>query len=103
MRALQTDLYQFTMAAGYFAAGKVQDKAVFEFFVRRLPENREYLIAAGLQQAVDYLLNVRFDSSEIGYLRGLPQFQNAKPGFWDYLREFRFTGDLFAMREGTPF
>lgn len=103
MRALQTDLYQLTMAAGYFAAGKTSDRAVFEFFVRRLPENRKFLIAAGLEQACDYLLNLKFTEPQIRYLQGLPQFQNAPSGFWEYLGSFRFRGNVFAMREGTPF
>jgi nicotinate phosphoribosyltransferase len=103
MRALHTDLYQLTMAAGYFAAGKVNEQAVFELFVRRLPKGREYLIAAGLQQAVEYLLNLRFTDEQIAYLRDLSQFARAPEDFWQYLRDFRFRGDLFAMPEGTPF
>src|SRR4051794_25462963 len=103
MRALQTDLYQLTMAAGYHAAGKTNETAVFELFVRRLPDNREFLIACGLQQAVEYLLSVRFREEEITYLRGLSQFATARDSFWQYLREFRFTGDVFAVPEGTPF
>ncbi|MDZ4801048.1 MAG: nicotinate phosphoribosyltransferase [Bryobacteraceae bacterium] len=103
MTALQTDLYQLTMASGYFAESKTADRAVFELFIRRLPEQREYLIAAGLPQAVEYLLDLHFTEDQIQYLQSLAQFRNALPGFWDYLREFRFTGDLFAMREGTPF
>jgi nicotinate phosphoribosyltransferase len=91
------------MAAGYFASGKASEKAVFELFVRRLPENREVLIAAGLQQAVEYLLDLRFSGEQIDYLKTVPQLERAKPAFWEYLRAFRFTGDLFAMREGTPF
>ena len=79
MRALQTDLYQLTMAAGYFLAGKTRESAVFELFVRRLPKGREFLIAAGLQQAVEYLLNVRFTTEQIDYLRSLPQFSRT-PG-----------------------
>jgi nicotinate phosphoribosyltransferase len=101
--ALYTDLYQLTMAAGYFASGKVAEKAVFELFVRRLPANRGVLVAAGLQQAVEYLLSLRFTGEQIDYLRTIPQLERAKPAFWEYLRAFRFTGDLFAMREGTPF
>ncbi|HYI93245.1 MAG TPA: nicotinate phosphoribosyltransferase [Bryobacteraceae bacterium] len=103
MSALHTDLYQLTMAAGYFESGRASDVAVFELFVRRLPANRDFLIAAGLQQAVEYLVNLRFDTDQIKYLRTLPQFQRASPNFWDYLVTFRFTGDLFAMPEGTPF
>jgi nicotinate phosphoribosyltransferase len=103
MKALHTDLYQLTMAAGYFESGRVSDTAVFELFVRRLPPNRDYLIAAGLQQAVEYLLNLRFEPSQIEYLRTLPQFQRVSGKFWEYLLAFRYTGDLFAMPEGTPF
>jgi nicotinate phosphoribosyltransferase len=89
------------MAAGYFESGKADEKATFEFTIRRLPAHRNYVIAAGLPQAVDYLLNLRFTSEEIDYLRGLPQFVAASPAFFDYLRDFRFTGDLFAVPEGT--
>jgi nicotinate phosphoribosyltransferase len=103
MKALHTDLYQLTMAAGYFESGKADETAVFELFVRRLPANREYLIAAGLQQAVEYLLELQFTGEQIDYLRTLEQFQRVSQGFWEYLRSFRFTGDLFAMPEGTPF
>ena len=102
MNGLLTDLYELTMAAGYFEAGKADEKATFELAFRRLPPNRNYLLTAGLEQAVDYLLNLSFTGEEVEYLRGLPQFQNASPGFFDYLRGFRFTGDLFAMPEGTP-
>jgi nicotinate phosphoribosyltransferase len=102
MNALLTDLYQLTMAAGYWQAGKCGEVAAFELFVRRLPANRNFLVAAGLEQAVDYLLNLRFEPEEIGFLRSLPQFANVEAGFFDYLREFRFTGDLFAAAEGTP-
>ncbi len=103
MKALHTDLYQLTMAAGYFESGRASDVAVFELFVRRLPANRDFLVAAGLQQAVEYLLNLQFDTDQIKYLRTLPQFQRVSPKFWNYLITFRFTGDLFAMPEGTPF
>lgn len=103
MNALHTDLYQLTMAAGYHQSGKGRERAVFELFVRRLPDNRDFLIAAGLPQAVEYLLNLSFTGEQIDYVRKLPQFQSASPEFFDYLRGYRFTGDLFAMREGTPF
>lgn len=102
MTALNTDLYQLTMAAGYVQAGKTGDIATFELFVRHFPANRNYLIAAGLQQAVEYLLNFRFTREDIDYLRGLPQFKRAPREFFDYLGGFRFTGDLFAVPEGTP-
>jgi nicotinate phosphoribosyltransferase len=102
MGGLETDLYQLTMAAGYFQAGKVNEVATFELFVRRLPPTRNYLIAAGLQQAVDYLLNLSFKAEEIAYLRGLRQFSQAPAGFFDFLGRMRFTGDLDAVAEGTP-
>jgi nicotinate phosphoribosyltransferase len=99
---LLTDLYELTMAAGYFEAGKSTQKATFELFIRRLPRQRNFIIAAGLAQCVDYLLNLRFTTEEIDYLRELPQFGRVSSGFFDYLRDFRFTGDLFAVPEGTP-
>lgn len=102
MNGLLTDLYELTMAAGYFQAGKAEETATFEFTIRRLPENRNFVIAAGLPQAVDYLLNLSFSGEEVDYLRGLNQFANAPAAFFDYLRNFRFTGDLFAAPEGTP-
>ena len=102
MAALNTDLYQLTMAAGYFAANKHNETATFELSVRRLPAQRNFLLACGLEQAVDYLLSLHFEKHEIEYLRSLPQFANAPSGFFDYLAALRFTGDLFAISEGTP-
>lgn len=102
MNALLTDLYQLTMAAGYFEAGKAGETATFELFVRRLPWRRNFLIACGLQQAVDYLLRLRFTDEEIDYLRGLPQFSRVSTAFFEYLRDLRFTGDVHAVPEGTP-
>src|SRR5471032_2185795 len=101
MNGLLTDLYELTMAAGYFEAGKAAETAAFEFTIRRLPAHRNFVIAAGLAQAVDYLLNLSFTSEEIDYLRGLEQFRNVSAGFFYYLRDFRFTGDLFAVPEGA--
>lgn len=102
MPALNTDLYELTMAAGYFAAGKTRDVATFELTVRRMPAHRNFLVAAGLQQVIDYLINLHFEENEVEYLRSLRQFANAPAEFFDFLRELRFTGDLFAMPEGTP-
>ena len=102
MSALLTDLYELTMAAGYFEAGKSTDKAVFELSIRRLPKHRNFVLAAGLHQVVEYLLNLRFQAAEIEYLRGLKQFRNVSRGFFEYLADFQFTGDLFAAPEGTP-
>ena len=102
MNGLLTDLYELTMAAGYFESGKAAEKATFEFTIRRLPANRNYALMAGIPQVVDYLLNLSFTAEEIDYLRGLPQFARVSPAFFEYLRNFRFTGDLFAVPEGTP-
>ena len=101
MNGLLTDLYELTMAAGYYDAGKVQQKATFELTIRRLPAHRNFVVAAGLAQAIDYLLNLSFTAEEIDYLRNLPAFARASAGFFDYLRGFRFSGDVFAVPEGT--
>lgn len=90
------------MAAGYYEAGKAAEVATFELFFRHLPRYRNYVIAAGLQQVVDYLLQLRFGDEEIRYLREQPHFAKVAPAFFDTLRDLRFTGDLFAMPEGTP-
>jgi nicotinate phosphoribosyltransferase len=102
MSTLNTDLYELTMAAGYFAAGKQTDVATFELSVRRLPEARNFLVAAGLQQAVEYLQDFKFTAEEADYLRSLPQFRQTPPEFWTFLKNLRFTGDLYALQEGTP-
>jgi nicotinate phosphoribosyltransferase len=102
MNGLLTDLYELTMAAGYFEAGKTDEKATFELAFRRLPDRRNFILTAGLPQVVDYLLNLRFTPEEVEYLRQLAQFRHVSDAFWQYLLQFRFTGDLFAMPEGTP-
>lgn len=102
MSALNTDLYEITMGAGYFSAGMAEQIATFELSVRRLPAQRNFLIAAGLAQAVEYLLSLSFEPEEIDYLRSLAQFRNAPSEFFDFLAKLRFTGDLFALPEGTP-
>jgi len=102
MRALLTDLYELTMAAGYFAAGKTAERATFELSIRRLPARRSYVLATGIEQALEYLLELRFDGEEIEYLRSLPALGRAPRDFFDYLASFRFTGDVWAAEEGTP-
>lgn len=97
---LITDLYELTMAAAYFEAG-LKNRAVFELFPRRLPATRRYLIAAGLEQALDYLSELSFSGEEIDFLRANPGFAKVGSRFFEYLREFRFTGDVWAMPEGT--
>ena len=78
MNGLLTDLYELTMAAGYFEAGKAPRSATFELTIRRLPPRRNFVLAAGLPQVVDYLLNLSFTAEEIDYLRGLPQFRTSR-------------------------
>jgi nicotinate phosphoribosyltransferase len=99
--ALMTDLYQLTMAAGYRLSG-MDAEATFELFIRSLPENRSFLVAAGLEQAVEYLLGLAFDDDDLEWLRSLPVFRHVDEAYFRYLREFRFTGDVWAVPEGTP-
>lgn len=97
---LSTDLYELTMAAAYFENG-LHDPATFELFVRKLPERRSYLIVAGLEQALNYLSNLHFTSDQIDYLREHSSFKKVSREFFDYLAEFKFTGDVWAIPEGT--
>ncbi len=99
---LLTDLYELTMGAGYLET-RFNGRLTFELFVRHLPPRRNYLVAAGLDQALDYLENVNFDSEEIHYLRKLAVFRSVSDKFFEYLARFRFTGDVWAMPEGTVF
>ncbi len=99
--ALLTDLYELTMAAAYFE-NNFQHSATFEMFVRQLPPNRSFLLSAGLEQALDYLESFRFRPEEIDFLRKHPVFQHISDSFFDFLRELRFTGEVWAIPEGTP-
>ena len=96
---LLTDLYQLTMLQAYWRSS-MTETAVFEFFVRRLPRQRNFLIAAGLEQVLDYLENLHFSAAEIDWLRSTGRFD---PHFLDWLARLRFTGDVHAMPEGTVF
>ena len=98
---LLTDLYELTMAAGYHTHGMADERATFELWVRKLPESRNYLVAAGLEQAVHYLTHLSFSAEQIDYLRGLPTFERVPAGWFDRLAKFRFDGDLWAIPEGT--
>lgn len=99
---LLTDLYELTMAAGYLETG-FDARATFELFVRSLPPRRNYMVAAGLDQALDFLENVCFSDEEIAYLRELPVFAGIGNNFFEYLSRFRFSGDVWAMPEGAIF
>lgn len=89
------------MAAGYVET-RFDARATFELFVRNLPLRRGYLVAAGLEQALEYLENVRFTAAEIEFLRRHPAFGHVSTRFFDYLAGFRFTCDVWAVPEGTP-
>ncbi len=95
--ALFTDLYQLTMLQAYFVEG-MNDEAVFDLFVRRL-RRRNYLVACGLETCLRYLETLRFTSADLAYLDTLGLF---RAEFLAYLADFRFTGDVYAAREGTP-
>jgi nicotinate phosphoribosyltransferase len=97
--SLVTDLYQLTMTSVY-RARDLDRTAVFELFVRRLPDTRNFLVAAGLEQALEYLEHVAFSDDELDWLASTRRFD---AGFLDYLRRFRFAGDVHAMAEGTVF
>jgi nicotinate phosphoribosyltransferase len=99
---LLTDLYELTMAAGYLKTG-FDARATFELFVRSLPPRRNYLVAAGLDQGLDFLEGVCFNEEEIAFLRTLPVFASIDDEFFEYLGHFRFSGDVWAMPEGTVF
>ena len=96
---LLTDLYQLNMIQAYLDHGITQT-AVFEFFVRTPPRRRGFLLAAGLEQALEYLENLRFTAGDIAWLKETGRF---KASMLDYLAAFRFTGDVHAMPEGTAF
>ena len=96
---LLTDLYELNMLQAYFEHGRTE-RAVFEFFVRKLPPRRNFLVAAGLEQVLDYLETLRFSAAEIDWLRQSGRFADE---FVERLAKFRFTGDVEAMPEGTVF
>ena len=100
---IHTDLYELTMLAAYFEAGFAEERATFELFTRRLPPQRQFLVAAGLEQALHHVLNLKFPEQILDYLRTLDIFRGISPEFFDHLRDFRFSGDLWALPEGTPF
>ena len=94
---LLTDLYELTMMQGYFKT-KNRDVVVFDAFYRNNPSDGGYAICAGLEQVIEYVANLRFDRDDIAYLRGLGIFDD---DFLEYLSTFRFSGDIYAIPEGT--
>ena len=93
------DFYELTMGNGYFQCGYHNRITYFDVFFRAVPDNGGFAIAAGLEQAVRYIQDLHFDPEDIEYLRGRGIFSEA---FLEYLRDFRFTGDIWAVPEGTP-
>ncbi|MBO5479682.1 MAG: nicotinate phosphoribosyltransferase [Clostridia bacterium] len=95
---LLTDLYQLTMGYGFYRQNKHEEEVVFDLFFRK-NDLITYSLFAGLEQAMDYLLNWHFDDEDIAYLRSLNLFDE---GFLEYLKNMKFTGDVYAVREGEP-
>ena len=99
--SLLTDLYQLTMAASYVGEGVEQKQASFELFARKLPEGFGYLIAMGLAQALEYLDKFCFSAAGLAALKATGIFAHAPDKFWSLLAQTRFTGDVWAVPEGT--
>jgi nicotinate phosphoribosyltransferase len=97
---LQADLYELTMAAAYFE-NRRREPATFELFVRSLPPRRCFLVVAGVEQALEFLARVRFSVEDVEFLRQQPVFKSIRREFFDFLLDFRFTGEVWAMPEGT--
>ncbi len=96
---LLCDFYELTMANGYFELGKRDEIAYFDVFFRKVPDGGGFAIAAGLEQVIDYIKNLKFTVEDIDFLRSKEIFSE---GFLEYLKDFRFTGDIYAVPEGTP-
>ena len=96
---LLCDFYELTMGNGYFESGKKDQICYFDIFFRKIPDGGGFAIAAGLEQVIDYINRLRFTEDDISFLREKGLFSQ---GFLDYLREFKFTGDIYAVKEGTP-
>ena len=95
---LLTDLYELTMMQGYFKEKDANETVIFDAFYRNNPVNSGYSICAGLEQVIDYVKNLHFDESDIDYLRSVGLFEE---DFLEYLRGFHFSGDIYAIPEGT--
>ena len=93
------DFYELTMSNGYFKNGFYKRTTYFDVFFRNVPDNGGFAIAAGLEQVVDYIENLHFSKEDIDFLRSKKIFDEE---FLDYLKDFRFTGDIYAVPEGTP-
>ena len=92
------DFYELTMGNGYFRDGMKDRICYFDMFFRNVPDDGGYAVAAGLEQIVDYVQKLHFDEEDIAYLRGRGIFSE---DFLEYLKNFRFTGDIYAIPEGS--
>jgi nicotinate phosphoribosyltransferase len=95
---LLTDLYELTMVGGYLKNGKERQRANFDYFFRKIPDDGGYCVSAGLQQFIEYMQNLHFTADDLHYLENLNIFS---PKVIRYLEQFRFTGDIWAVPEGT--
>lgn len=93
------DFYEFTMGNGYFRNGFYKKQTYFDVFYRSVPDKGGFAIASGLEQIIDYIKDLHFTEEDIDYLRSKDIFEE---GFLDYLKDFKFTGDIYAVPEGTP-
>ena len=94
-----TDFYELTMGNGYFQTGVADQICYFDIFFRSVPDGGGFAIAAGLEQVISYIRDLHFDEEDIAYLRSKNTFSEE---FLEYLRTFHFTGDIWAVPEGTP-
>ena len=96
--SLVTDFYELTMSNSYFLKNMHNTIAYFDVFFRQIPDNGGYVICAGLEQIIDYIKDLKFDDEDIAYLKGLNKFSN---DFLNYLKNLKFTGDVWAIPEGS--
>ena len=96
---LLCDYYEHTMGNGYMGSGMKDKKVYFDIFFRRVPDKGGFAVAAGLEQLVDFIINLRFSDSDVEFLRSKNIFSEE---YLQYLKDFRFTGDVYAIPEGTP-
>lgn len=98
-KTMLTDLYQLTMIAAYKDNNKEEDIATFDLFIRKLPKDWGFFVANGIEDAIDYATNIKFENDDLDYLRQQGIF---KEEFLANLKDFKFEGDIFAVKEGTP-
>ena len=95
---LLTDLYQLTMMNGYFNENTHEETMIFDVFFRQNPSRGGYTVVCGIDEVIDYIENLHFEEEDIAYLRSLNTFDDA---FLDYLKNFKFTGEIYAVEEGS--